>query len=218
MEIIRRTPGEADKLHRRSIAYDSFKLNRICADCNNGWMSDLETRAKPLIIGLMNGSTKLESLDNHQRRLLARWAGKTAIIESHAVGAESPVDGRVIQWMRLHPDAEPGRFAVAACSIKYDAIAHLQAAPITKLVGGQSMAIGNAVVLAVPKLVLICGFPDPDIRYDCLCDLSVCRPIWPDPPAWKQMEHLPDSRMPEGDWVEILFFLAERIELKYRLR
>lgn len=217
MAIIRRAQDGSDNAVRTSIAYDSFKLNRICEDCNNGWMSDLEQQAKPVIIDLISGKTKLEALDAKEREVLARWAGKTAIIESHAVGAESPIDCKVLQWMRRHPDATPGRFAVVARSMRYDAVGHLQAAPITKLADGRSTAVGNGVVLALPKLILVCGFPDPDIGYDCLCDLSVCHPIWPDPAHWQQMKGLPDSRMPEGDWVEIMFVLVERIELKYRL-
>ena len=184
MQIMRRaTDGSDDTAVRTSIAYDKFKLKRICENCNNGWMHRLEERAKPLIIDLMDGSTTLQSLDADQRQLLARWAGKTAIIESYAVGAESPVDTKILHWMRQNQDGSPGRFAVAACSMTYDAIAHLQAAPITKLVDGQSMAVGNAVVLALPKLVLVCGFPHPDLDYKCRCDLRVLRPIWPDPAA-----------------------------------
>jgi hypothetical protein len=126
----------------------------------------------------MAGDAKLESLDTEQRQLLARWAGKTAIIESHSVGAESPVDGALLQWMRTHENDVPGRFAVAGCPFMHSAIGHMQVGVIRDLLGGKTIA-GNIVVLAFPNLILTCGFPIPDLTalsYRCKCDLSVYRP------------------------------------------
>ena len=80
MEIIRRAQDGTDNPVRASIRYDAFKLNRICEDCNNGWMSDLEQRAKPVIVDLMSGNTKLEALDANEREVLARWAGKLPLL------------------------------------------------------------------------------------------------------------------------------------------
>jgi len=37
---------------RTDITVDSFRLKQICKSCNNGWMSELENLAKPLILGL----------------------------------------------------------------------------------------------------------------------------------------------------------------------
>lgn len=59
--------------------------------CNNGWKSGLESVAKPILLGLIEGGKSLDGLEEEERRILAKWAGKTAIIESYAVGAESPV-------------------------------------------------------------------------------------------------------------------------------
>src|ERR1035441_2451011 len=43
--------GDGAREQRRSeIKLDSFKLKRICEGCNNGWMSELEESAKPLIL------------------------------------------------------------------------------------------------------------------------------------------------------------------------
>lgn len=102
-----------------------------------GWMSRLETRAKPLIVGLMSDGITLENLNDQQCQLLARWAGKTAIIQTHAIGAECPVEGKLLQWMRLHEDAEPGRFAVVACRGDCGGIGHLQVGIITDLLGAR---------------------------------------------------------------------------------
>ena len=82
------------------ILLNSFKLRRICEPCTNGWMSRLENNAKPVIVGLMDGSLKPDTMDDEQRRLLGRWAGKSALVESYAVGAQKPIDPQILYAMR----------------------------------------------------------------------------------------------------------------------
>jgi len=53
----------------------------VCLDCNTGWMSRLETKAKPVILALAGAArdaTRL-TLTTAEARALARWAQKTAI-------------------------------------------------------------------------------------------------------------------------------------------
>jgi hypothetical protein len=217
MSAFRRSDDGSSTPYRKEITLDSFRLNRICEDCNSGWMSRLEGRAKPVIKSLISGDAKLTSLDTERRRLLARWAGKIAIVETHAVGAECPVDGKVLEWMRTHEDREPGRFGAVACSFKLDAVGHLQIGIIRDLLGGGTIA-GNIVAVALPSLVLICGFPLPDLTYECRCDLSVLHPPWPEAVAWKAMRG-PLSTFSESDvGPDTLFTLAERIEMFHALR
>ena len=166
---------------------------------------------------MSGGRTTLESLDREQRHTLARWAGKTAIIETHAVGAESPVDGKLLQWMRTHEHGVPGRFAVVAAANAFGGIGHMQVGVITDLLGGHGRTIAaNIVVLAFPNLILTCGFPWPEISYDCLCDLSFYRPLWPDD-AWKAMTRPTPPLSPEEEGLDMLEALAEKIELFQRL-
>jgi hypothetical protein len=82
-------PDGSSKQARVPIRLDDFKLKRVCEFCNNGWMSNLEEPAKPILLGLILGHTTLESLEEDGRQILAKWAGKTAIIESYAVGDRS---------------------------------------------------------------------------------------------------------------------------------
>src|SRR5215472_14798711 len=50
------------------------KLDRtVCANCNNGWMSDLEEQVKPCL-GPMLVNEHSVNLDAEQQRDLARWA------------------------------------------------------------------------------------------------------------------------------------------------
>ena len=91
MTLFKRLDDGAREQRRTQIKLDSFKLKKICECCNNGWMSELEASAKPLILAVIRGVRELGSLSEGERRILARWAGKTAIIESHR---ELPRAGR----------------------------------------------------------------------------------------------------------------------------
>ena len=116
--LYRRNSDGSGKRVRPDVSLNSFALRRICENCNNGWMSKLEERAKPVLIGLLSNSKAQESFNIDQQYSLARWAAKTAIVESHAVGSESPVPANLLQWMRTHEGDAPGRFGVAVASTK----------------------------------------------------------------------------------------------------
>ncbi len=55
-----------------------FKLKGVCSTCNNGWMSELETEAKP-ILGPIVQDLSIQ-LDLEDQTKIARWAFKTAIV------------------------------------------------------------------------------------------------------------------------------------------
>ncbi|MEY9883937.1 hypothetical protein [Bradyrhizobium sp. USDA 329] len=48
------------------------KLGRVCGECNNGWMSDLQNAAKPLITELLSG--KWRDFSSDEQETLAAWA------------------------------------------------------------------------------------------------------------------------------------------------
>jgi len=204
-----------DEVRRNEITLDSFRLKRICTDCNNGWMSRLEEKAKPLLLCLLSGRRSFKSLNEQERWIVARWAGKTAIIESHAVGAESPVDNKLLHHMRANENGSPGLFGVAGGSRNFNIVGHLQVGIIKDLIGGGIMA-GNIVVIMLPQVTLTCAFPFPDMKFQCLCDPAEYFPLWPDPDLWKPMEELPPFD-PNVQGNDALAAMAERIELYHPL-
>jgi len=152
---------------RDKIKLDSFKLKKVCDACNTGWMHELEMAAKPLILDVSRDARTLDSLSNEERHILARWAGKTAIIESHAVGAECPVSNSHLKRMRTSSDGTPGRFAVVACRTELFAFGHMQTGLIQDLIGGRK-ASGNIITIALPKLLFVCAFPMlEEVPYEC---------------------------------------------------
>lgn len=59
------------------------KARVVCADCNNGWMSDLEARTEPVIKRLI----KLERMliDKDTQNTLAFWSQKTVLMLNQSV-------------------------------------------------------------------------------------------------------------------------------------
>lgn len=59
-------------------------VQRVCAACNSGWMSRLETAAKPLLLSMIRGEARTYSRDEHW--VMARWAAKTVAVGDLATG------------------------------------------------------------------------------------------------------------------------------------
>jgi len=57
----------------------SILLGSVCAECNNGWMSELESRAAPVIRKLLAAPAEA-TLAIDEASALALWAFKTAIV------------------------------------------------------------------------------------------------------------------------------------------
>jgi len=212
--------GTAERV-RTDVTLNNFTLKRICKNCNSGWMHRLEERTKPILIGILNGSLTVEALTRDQRNTLARWTGKTAIIESHAIGAESPVPESLLEWMGKNEDDVPGRFGVAVAKTSLHMVGHLQIGMIHQLLGGGGgISVGNLVVLALPNLVLTAAFPVPEFQklsYRMRCDLSVYKPLWPDAGAWEQVRNVPAYVELKND-EELVKDLAGRIEIFHPMK
>ncbi|MCA0417736.1 MAG: SEC-C domain-containing protein [Proteobacteria bacterium] len=58
----------------RKFDLDSFLLGNVCSNCNNGWMSNLESESKPALREFIAGRSDAISND----RIVAKWALKTA--------------------------------------------------------------------------------------------------------------------------------------------
>jgi hypothetical protein len=63
----------SERLHTVS----GLLAGRVCAPCNNGWMSRLENSARPLILDIAEGRRRIFSLKDNEALLLARWTAKT---------------------------------------------------------------------------------------------------------------------------------------------
>ena len=66
-------PGISDKVAAKKIAGDphSRRVKYVCGTCNSGWMSQLQERAKPVVIPLIEGRGL--KLSQRQQKTLAAW-------------------------------------------------------------------------------------------------------------------------------------------------
>lgn len=74
------TTPSGEQLAQRVHPVDQLLTGRVCKECNNGWMSDLENAAKPVIADLISGEGRLQALVRADRQVLSRWAVKTAFM------------------------------------------------------------------------------------------------------------------------------------------
>jgi hypothetical protein len=74
-ELLYRKVGEGEPEITES---QEVRIPCVCATCNNGWMSRLEMKCKPLI-GLLLEDVELP-LDLDQQKFLAEWALKMAMV------------------------------------------------------------------------------------------------------------------------------------------
>lgn len=56
----------------------NMTVRRVCSECNNGWMSDLEGATKPLLLPWIDG--KRTHLVYDEQQAIATWAIKTAMM------------------------------------------------------------------------------------------------------------------------------------------
>ena len=74
------TPGSDDAGPPREWSTDEVDLvtNSVCEDCNNGWLHDLETEARPVLTRLVTGKTT--DLSSAEQKTVAIWSYKTALL------------------------------------------------------------------------------------------------------------------------------------------
>jgi len=74
-----RGDAEYNEVARRSIPISpgERQVRNVCAGCNQGWMSDLETATEPVLTPLILGEER--TLTAEEVDVLALWAAKTAV-------------------------------------------------------------------------------------------------------------------------------------------
>jgi hypothetical protein len=72
---------------------------RICATCNNGWLSVLENDVRTVLAPLIGGRERTLSVDEQRR--LATWAAKTALMLDLASGAPVIPSGFYYEFRQL---------------------------------------------------------------------------------------------------------------------
>jgi len=69
-------------VERRTGDFHSRRVRCVCATCNNGWMSRLQTSAKPFLVPLLTGQPT--SLHKRGRRILSAWITMMVMVGEYA--------------------------------------------------------------------------------------------------------------------------------------
>lgn len=80
-------------------------IKAVCEKCNNGWMSQLEERAKPILIRLLSGGTRV--LSREDQTILASWSAMHIMVAEHFEPEKSAIpstDHRYLWQTGLAPD------------------------------------------------------------------------------------------------------------------
>lgn len=147
----------------------SFVQGRVCAACNNGWMSELETAARPLLVSLIDNVRNLQSLSAEETVLVAKWAVKTAYLHSWAGPLKDPVQVEHLKALyggNGSPATGVGVFAMQAEFVQPSAYIQTghwpQLCPQEMPDGVETPAAAYKIGLQYRNLYLVVAFwPDP---------------------------------------------------------
>jgi len=94
--------AERTDVTRKTVNGDSKsrRVRRVCSDCNNGWMSRLQERAKPIVLSLaMGGET---TLSDEAQRTLAAWCAMSTMTSDHFYPSRAAIPQRHRDALRLN--------------------------------------------------------------------------------------------------------------------
>lgn len=93
----------------------NLKEGRICNSCNNGWMSDMESAARPILLNLIEGNHEVAQLSCHERGVIAKWATKTAYVLNSASNYYSIIPKHQYNELKNGSSILPNHVAVFGC-------------------------------------------------------------------------------------------------------
>ena len=67
----------------------NFQVRCVCEDCNNGWMSDIEEAAQPIVTAMIEDQTL--TLDTENQAFVSKWLGLKAIVSQYSLPAPTIV-------------------------------------------------------------------------------------------------------------------------------
>ena len=170
---------------RTSHSLNSFKEGRVCSNCNNGWMSELESEAKPILLALLSGPQNPTSISESECLVLARWTLKTAIVLSYATPLGHPLPREHLKFLRDKPAMPPQIGVFAAINIPTREFGYYQrnhwpnlsaqnVPDLSELMTSQ----GFKLAFHLKHLILmVANIPRPTSRFVLAAGLHI--PLWP---------------------------------------
>lgn len=83
----------------------TLKVRVVCESCNNGWMSELEERARRYLVPMIQGEE--DWFDPDAAQTVATWAAKTAVSISYTDLATRAIPGNCRTWIMDRGEPPP---------------------------------------------------------------------------------------------------------------
>lgn len=94
--IVEGESATIDHETQRDLTFSRYVYGRVCKTCNSGWMSDLETKVKPILVKVLDAERQI-ILSNQDCELLASWLFKTFILIDALSISSSLLDAKKIE-------------------------------------------------------------------------------------------------------------------------
>lgn len=174
--------GEADTLTvERQLDMMSYLAGEVCATCNNGWMSELESKCKPFLLDLIDGITTTDMLAETEQLMLAKWCVKTAIACNSATARNTRIDPRHARTFDRGQSLNIGRCGVFTRRLPLNnRFGYIQTTHASELlICPPATEADIRIALYLDGLVIITAFVDPDLGYTFELHDPNTRPLWP---------------------------------------
>ncbi len=211
-----------DVRHRRHQTYSAIRIPKVCKICNNGWMSQIENAAAPLVEPMIRG-TRMGIPIQHQL-VLARWmALKTLVADliDHGYPTNEAEDYHAFYTKPEPPDGFRLRIGHIDTDGKLDSYYSLMPALTAQAIAGVAaqtphvlefgLSLGHAYFITCCFNIRTRAYPRfPDERPSPWWTLAwpQDREVnWPPPKAFTP-KMLPDA---QGVWPEASEWIAQNI-------
>ena len=161
----------------RSHDLGSFAIKNVCASCNNGWMSRLETRAQSLVLNLMHMRSSLFQLTEDQRSTLSAWSIKTAFMIASVQPSISELPWHLFRRLAEEPQQVPVECAVLGAQLPFLPKGFLYSCPTDILEPGGHI-VQVRIGFSIHNLHLVVVIPMTEAKRTVRAS-GVHIPLWP---------------------------------------
>ncbi len=183
-------PHRLERRSERQGSVTTKKIRAVCASCNNGWMSSLESNAKPVLLALMNRNQSTISLE--ESHALARWVTLKSIVGEHSTEATAltpPDDRRAFYEQRAIPAFF--RIFVGYHSLRTQTAYYRQSTTVSTSMRGPEPPLPPAIqrnieattFLVGPLCFYVTAARVTGLRSEVLDPIRPMQRIWPEPEA-----------------------------------
>jgi hypothetical protein len=180
----------------------SKKVPYVCAGCNNGWMSRMETRTRRILTPLIQGLP--HTISTFDQKYLATWISKTVMVAEYTFPANVavPDSERLHMLANLEPPPNWKIWTADYRGTKWRNLAishHMAALFSAKTAGSANTPPDTHLTCMGIGHLFACAVATTDIRRfaindDSVSDLRCIWPVRPDALSWPPAGMITDAR------------------------